>query len=163
MFGTIVWATDGSELADETLPLVTELAGIPGSKIVAVHVNELFRGGRFGGGPLFADENELQEKIAAQVNDMREAGFDAELDVVTSRRHDTEGLIAEAATTAGADLIVIGTHGRSVTAAMFLGSVTTGLAHVAPCPVPAVPPRSQRAPGAQTSRHRWASVSPAHE
>src|SRR5579872_2225888 len=74
MFSTIVWATDGSELADETLPLVTELAGIHDSKIVAVHVNELFRGGRFGGGPVFADEDELQEKIAAQVKDLREAG-----------------------------------------------------------------------------------------
>jgi len=144
MFDTIVWATDGSELADETLAIVTELAGIHGSRIVAVHVNELFRGGRFGGGHLRADEDEVQQKIERQVEDMREAGFDAELDLVTTRRHDTEGLIAEAALTAGAELIVIGTHGHSVATAKFLGSVATGLTHVAACPVLAVPPHAQR-------------------
>ena len=145
MFGTIVWATDGSELADATLPIVTELAAIHGSKIVAVHVNELFPGRRFGEGSMFVEDHEVKLKISSQVADLREAGFEAELDVVTSRRDDTEGLIAQAAANADADLIVIGTHGRSVAAVMFLGSVTTALTHIAPCPVLAVPPPPQRA------------------
>ena len=151
MFGTIVWATDGSELADETLPLVTELAASHGSRVIAVHVHELSHDRGFGGGPLFVedelqpkDEEEIQEKIARQVDDMRAAGFDVELVIVTSRRHDIADLIAEAALTADADLIVIGTHGRTAAAAVILGSVTTALTHVAPCPVVAVPPLSQR-------------------
>jgi len=54
MFRTIVWATDGSELADSALPLVTELARANGSKIVVFHANELFRGSRLSGGPILA-------------------------------------------------------------------------------------------------------------
>ena len=62
MFETIVWATDGSELADRALPYVKELARANGSRIVAVHANELLRG-RFGGAPLLADEPDLREQI----------------------------------------------------------------------------------------------------
>ena len=43
MFKTIVWATDGSELADGALDYVRELARQDGSRIVAVHANELMR------------------------------------------------------------------------------------------------------------------------
>ena len=50
MFETIVWATDGSELADDALEHVRKLAEIHGSRIVAVHANELLTG-RFGGAP----------------------------------------------------------------------------------------------------------------
>ncbi|HXH95849.1 MAG TPA: universal stress protein, partial [Gaiellaceae bacterium] len=82
MFETIVWATDGSELADRALPHVTELAQEHRSKIVAVHANELLYG-RFGGAPLLADEPDLQAKIERQVHDLRDAGFDATLEVRT--------------------------------------------------------------------------------
>ena len=150
MFDTIVWATDGSELADSTLPLITELAGIHGSKIVAIHINELYRGGRFGGGPVLDDEDDLKQKIAAQVADLRHAGIDAELDVVTSRQHEIAALIAEASTTAEADLIVIATHGRTGPAAILLGSVAKSLTQVAPCPVLTVPTPSEK--GAKTGQ-----------
>ena len=60
MFETIVWATDGSELADRALPYVKELARTNGSRIVAVHANELLRG-RFGGAPLLADEPDVRD------------------------------------------------------------------------------------------------------
>ena len=81
MFETIVWATDGSELSDSALPLVTELARAHGSKIVVFHANELFHGGRMSGGPVFADEEELQAKIQKQIDDLSDAGFTAELKV----------------------------------------------------------------------------------
>lgn len=158
MFDTIVWATDGSELADSTLPLVTELAGIHGSKVVAVHVNELFRGGRLGGGPVFPDEDEIQRKIATQVGEMLEAGLEVELEVVATRRHDIDGLIADTAATVGADLIVIGTHGRSMPATVLLGSVTAGLNHRAPCPVLAVPPLRERVASTATESRLAAAL-----
>ena len=65
MFETIVWATDGSELADRALPLVTELARVHGAKIVAVHANELLAG-RFGGAPMLADEDELRSRSSSR-------------------------------------------------------------------------------------------------
>jgi nucleotide-binding universal stress UspA family protein len=140
MFKTIVWATDGSELADSALSLVTELARANGSKIVVFHANELFRGGRLSGGPILADERELQAKIEQQTFGLRDAGFSTELKVEATYRHRIPQLIAEAASESKADVIVIGTHGRSFAAAALLGSVATGLLRVAPCPVLAIPP-----------------------
>lgn len=158
MFDTIVWATDGSEFADSTLPIVTELAGIHRSKIVALHINEHFRGGRFGGGPILADEDDLQRKIALQVADLKAAGFDTEVEVIVSGRHDTAALIAEAAERAHADLIVVGTHGRSEAGTLLHGSVAKGLAHVARCPVLVMPPLHAEAPAAVAEQHVGASV-----
>jgi nucleotide-binding universal stress UspA family protein len=77
MFETIVWATDGSKLADGALPIVTELARLHGSKIVAVHANELLSG-RYGGAPMLADEQDLRAKVEQQVADLREGGLAAD-------------------------------------------------------------------------------------
>ncbi len=138
MFETIAWATDGSELADKALEHVRKLAEIHGSRIVAVHANELLTG-RFGGGPLLADEPDLREKIAGQVDELREAGFDAELKVRTGSQ-DIARLVESAAEQVGADLIVVGTHGRGRVAGAVLGSVAKGLCHTAHRPVLVVPP-----------------------
>jgi nucleotide-binding universal stress UspA family protein len=140
MFETIVWATDGSEVADSALPLVRQLAAAHGSKIVVFHVNELFRGGRAGGGSVLADEPELHAKIEARIADLRDEGFSAELKVESTHRSGIAQLIANAASENEADVIVIGTHGRGVAATALLGSVAKGLLHVAPCPVLAIPP-----------------------
>jgi nucleotide-binding universal stress UspA family protein len=143
MFETIVWATDGSELADRALTLATDLARTHGSKIVAVHANELLAG-RFGGAPLLADEPELRVRIERQLADLRASGFTVELKVETGAGHNVAELIAEAAREVDADLIVVGTHGRSAAASAVLGSVAKGLLHVAPCPVLAVTPVRER-------------------
>lgn len=155
MFETIVWATDGSELADRALPLVTELARTHGSKIVAVHANELLRG-RFGGAPYYADEEDLRTRIEHQVSELREAGFAAELMVESSAKHGIAELIATAAAEAEADLIVVGTHGSGVLATAVVGSVTKALLHVAPCPVLAVTP--VREPAGVTAADRVATA-----
>lgn len=138
MFRTIVWATDGSKLADGALEHVRELSRVHGSRIVAVHANELLRG-RAGGAPLLADEPDLQGKIAGQVEDLRSAGFDATLEVCTGRRY-VATLIAEAANDVDADLIVVGTHGNGAFTATLMGSVARALCHSAERPVLVVPP-----------------------
>jgi nucleotide-binding universal stress UspA family protein len=134
MFETIVWATDGSELADSALPLVTGLARRDGSKIVVVHANEVLSG-RFGGAPMLADEEDLRVKIEKQVAELREAGFAADFTVETHTRTGVAEMIAGVATDVGADLIVVGTHGRGVAASVLLGSVAKDLLHLATCPV----------------------------
>jgi len=138
MFETIVWATDGSEVADRALPHVLGLAGAYHSKIVVVHANELLKG-RFGGAPLLADEPDLRAKVERQVAEIREQGFPVEL-TVTTGTHDVPELIAKAAREAEADLIVVGTHGHGGFKAAVLGSVARGLLHDASCPVLAIPP-----------------------
>ncbi len=145
MFETIVWATDGSELADRVLPLVAELAHDYGSRVVAVHANEVLSG-RLAGTPRYADEPEIRSKIAHQVAALAEAGLRARLRIETSSRKRVPELIAQAAAEENATLIVVGTHGRGGMAAAVMGSVARGLLRVASCPVLTVPPVRERVP-----------------
>lgn len=138
MFETIVWATDGSELADRALDQARQLAERHRSRIVAVHANAVLTG-RAGGAPLLADEPDIREKLADQVAELRSAGFDARLEVRTGT-HATAALIKEAADEVDADLIVVGTHGRGPVGAAVLGSVARALCHTSSCPVLVVPP-----------------------
>jgi len=144
MFETIVWATDGSDLADRALPLVTELARTFGSKVVAIHANAVLPA-RFGGAPMLADEEDVVAKVGRQVSELRDAGLNADLKVETGIRPGVAGLIVAAANDAGAGLIVVGTHGRNVAAAALLGSVARDLLHRASCPVLVVTPESEPA------------------
>jgi nucleotide-binding universal stress UspA family protein len=138
MFKTIVWATDGSELADAALDHVRELAGEDDSKIVAVHANEVLRG-RPGGYPAFADEPEVEEKIEKQVGELRDAGTEATF-VIRTGNKSIATLIADAAAEADADLIVVATHGAGGVTATLMGSVARALCHTARSPLLVIPP-----------------------
>lgn len=137
MFKTIVWATDGSTLADSALDLVCGLARQDGSKIVAVHAIELLNS-RFGGAPLVR-EPELEEKIERQVEALRSEGLDAALEVRSGSK-DVATLIAGAAEDVDADLIVVATHGAGGLSAALMGSVARALCHSAHRPLLVVPP-----------------------
>jgi len=132
MFRTIVWATDGSEAADEALPYAKGLATGEGRKLVVVHSKEIYvgRGGAF---PVLADEQDLEQKIRGQVHELADERVDARL--ASGAAH----MIADVAREAGADVIVVGTRGHGPVAGLLLGSVTQRLLHIAPCPVLAVP------------------------
>jgi len=145
MFETIVWATDGSELADSALEYVRQLAELHGSRIVAVHANELFTG-RAAGATLLADEPDIRTKLESQVAELRSVGFDARLEVRTGTQPSAT-LIANAADEVDADLVVVGTHGRGAIGAALLGSLTRALCHTSSRPVLVVPPpaKSERA------------------
>ena len=142
MFETIVWATDGSELSDSGLALVTELARVHGSKIIALHVDERFRGGRFAGGPMLADEDGIRRKIEWQVEELRESGLEAELEIAVTYRHNPATSIAETAAELGADLIVVVSHGGGDLETLVHPSAARGLTHTALCPVLVVPAAS---------------------
>jgi nucleotide-binding universal stress UspA family protein len=141
MFKTIAWATDGSELADQALEHVRKLAEIHGSRIVAVHANEVMVG-RAAGAPVLADEPDIREKLESQVEELRKVGLDAKLEVRTGSPH-VATLVEHAADEAGADLIVVGTHGRGAVAGVLMGSVARGLCHTAHRPVLVVPPANR--------------------
>jgi nucleotide-binding universal stress UspA family protein len=140
MFETIVWATDGSDLADNALEHVRKLAEIHGSRIIVVHANELLTG-RAGGAPLLADEPDIREKLEGQVRDLRSAGFAASLEI-RSGREDVAKLVERAAEAFDAGLIVVGTHGRGTVTAGLMGSVAHALCHRSHRPVLVVPAAS---------------------
>jgi nucleotide-binding universal stress UspA family protein len=62
------------------------------------------------------------------------------VDVVVEESTHVEGAILESARALPADLIVMGSHGRSGVERLLLGSVTEHVLRAAPCPVMVVPP-----------------------
>jgi len=138
MFKTIVWATDGSDAADRALPYAKELAATGDAALVVVHSEEIYTG-RASGYTVFADEQELEEKIRGQVADAREEGLDATFKLVRRTATGAAHMIADVAREVGADVIVVGTRGHGPLAGLLVGSVTQRLLHFAPCPVLAVP------------------------
>ena len=142
MFKTIIWATDGSANADRALAYATQLAHEADCPLVAVHSKELLTG-RAGGYPLLADEDDVEGKIAKQVEEAKGDGLDARLVFAGGMAGHAANAIAEVAAAHGADLIVVGTRGQTAFAGLMLGSVAQRLLHVAPCPVLAVPRPTQ--------------------
>ncbi len=139
MFKTVIWATDGSAAADHALSFAKELVAAGKGRLLVVHVEEHFYGGRMSGYPVLADEEELEVKIRAQVEELRAAGIDATLEIVRGHPGHSAHAIAELAREHKAETVVIGTRGLGPVAGLLVGSVTQRLLHTAPCPVLAVP------------------------
>ena len=140
MFKSIVWASDGSGLAQKALPLVRELARAEGAQITIVHVVERIEGSGAVGLPRRADEAQVQADLREQAAALEREGFVTSLeirgDVGVRPAHE----IVTVARDVGADLIVAGSRGHTAIGGLLLGSVTTRLLHISPCPVLVVPP-----------------------
>jgi len=136
MFKKIIWATDGSDAAENALPVAQSLVDESGGALTVLHVEETFVGPRAAGMPVYVDEGEVRERVEAKA-----ASLGTEAKVISG----APGLkpahaIADAAREAGADLIVVGTRGHTALGGLLVGSVTHRLLHITPCPVLVVPP-----------------------
>jgi nucleotide-binding universal stress UspA family protein len=140
MFKRVVWATDGSDDADQALPQAKAFAAEGGGALLVVHCEEMTLPGKGGGSfPRNANEDELQEKIERQVADLSNEGVPASLHLVKSQVGGAAHAIAEVATEEQADVIVVGTRGHTVLGGLLVGSVAQRILHIAPCPVLVVP------------------------
>ena len=142
MFNTIMVATDGSQHGDSAVDLAKSLAQQEKSKVVVIHVTELAVG-RGGGYPIAVNEDEILTKIRAQVADFDSVGVPAELTTPAVSLGGPAHVIAEAAKSVGADLIVVGSRGHSPLSQFVLGSVPVRLLQLANCPVLVVPPHER--------------------
>lgn len=141
MFKTIVLALDGSEGSKAAIPLATELAQHDHAKIVIAHV-EVDTIGK-GGGPLAANEDEIQAEIRKQADQLSSEGIETSVKMANVMVGGPAHAIEEIADDAGADLIVMGRRGVSPISGLVLGSVTQRLLHISARPVLAAPsPRS---------------------
>ncbi|MDP2309859.1 MAG: universal stress protein [Pseudomonadota bacterium] len=117
------------------------LAARLGARVVVMHVSEL-PGDLAQGAHVRPDgvdrtaaeylTADARERLALFVSAAREVGAAAEIEV---RIGPVVPTILAAADALAADLIVIGTHGRTGLARMVLGSVAEGVAHKAHVPV----------------------------
>jgi len=143
MFRTIAWATDGSAEADLALEVAERLAVEGGGRLVALHYDQVYPGGRVKGQSVRAGEEEIAAQIAGQVEELVARGVNVRLVLRKGVALDTARVLSETAAEEGADVIVIGSSGRGAVAGALLGSISHDLIHHAACPVLVVPSRSR--------------------
>jgi len=80
--------------------------------------------------------------LAESARLLRTAGI--VVDELVLEDYDPEGRILEQAASINADMLVMGTHGRTGLGWLFVGSVTDHVLRKAPCPVLTVPPSASR-------------------
>lgn len=138
----VVWATDGSSNADHALDCARAIGVLADAELTVVHSAEYLLGPRtMGETPLDPNEDEVQDAIRQKVQGLNDDVGSATLRVVQPGAPGTAHVIADVAREVGAELIVVGTRGRSPVVGLLLGGVTQRLLHFAPCPVLAVPSR----------------------
>jgi len=144
---TILVPTDFSDCAQQAAAHAIALAQVFGSTVVFLHVVDLYTPHLFGHGsslvlqfPLVARELEAEwEEFLQQV---------PRPDAVTWEKLTLEGraarTIAQLAKERAADLVVMGTHGRSGIVGMLIGSVAEKVVRLTDCSVMTVRPKAFR-------------------
>ena len=133
-------ATDFSAGSDEALQHAIDVAKPSGAEVEIMHVIELGEEFPFGTTYFDADYGSLyagvDTQLSARAERVRAAGLRCDTKIIEGSA-PTE--IAKRGRATGADLIVVGTHGRTGLAHVVLGSVAERVVRRASCPVLTVP------------------------
>ena len=136
----ILVATDFSEGSDEALDRAIEMAKVSGAEIEVLHVIELAEEFPFGTTYFDADYGVLyasvDRELARRADRARAAGLRCETKIIEGTATTD---IIQRAQRIGADLVVVGNHGRTGLAHIVLGSVAERVVRRASCPVLTVP------------------------
>ncbi len=144
----ILVATDLSNASQPALEAAAFYGTQHGSKIVLCHV---FDPTPFAAPTLLPGPNEVLEEAAAEMTAQAEKNLEALASEslqgcqaeATVLRHASPGeAIAEHATKISADLVVVGSHGRTGLRRILLGSVAERVVRLAKCPVLVVRPNT---------------------
>ncbi|MCS6915011.1 MAG: universal stress protein [Myxococcales bacterium] len=147
----IVVATDLDETSMPALRLAVDLARPLGARITVLHVIEPIamppglEAYALEGMPADWEQrvergrfSAVEQRLEALLREHQGSGVPLSAKVVAGL---LPGALTEAAEEMGADLLVLGTHGRSGVAHFLLGSVAEKVVRTAPCPVLTVRPR----------------------
>jgi len=144
MFEHIVCATDFSDTAEAAWDVACDLARVHQSDLTLVHVYADVPPSPDVTGPTVMHVWEEQRRWVA--DELERRVHEAETRGVRARALLELGAAAhgvlEAARQAHADLVVVGTHGRTGLERVLLGSVAEQVVRTAPCPVLTVKPRA---------------------
>ncbi len=135
---TVLIATDGSEPSEQALDVAIDLARDTGAALHVLSVHPLRPVGRAGIGPAITEVEEpagAQHIADAAARRARAAGVEA---TAHAGQGDVVDVIAEAAKSLGADLLVVGSRGHGPVSGAVLGSVSHALVHRSPVPLTVV-------------------------
>ena len=143
----IVVAIDFSQITPEIMTQAETLAQAFKSKLWLIHITEPepdFVGFKTGPQPKRDHWAEQFRKEHKQIQDLAEQLRQKGLDTVAllTQGSTVETILAEAKKLA-ADLIIVGSHGRSGIEKLFMGSVSEGILKDSLCPVLVIPASSR--------------------
>ncbi len=146
---TIVYTTDFTTCSQQALPYALDLARRYDAALHLLHVYFTINSGPVNAfmqpGAPTASQTELEDEVYQLHRTSLEPYDTEDIDLVLSYLDgpvDTRGILSYVKHHR-ADLIVMGTHGRSGFGHFLLGSVTEEVLHHAPCPVFTVRPREE--------------------
>lgn len=142
MFKNIVFATDGSAASEHAARLAVKLARRHESKLTAVYVVDPYpylgigEANPVGMNAYLSSAREHAAAAHARVSELAsQDGGHIHLECVLLEDITAEKGILHAAESAKADLIVVGSHGRTGIQRLFLGSVAGKVVASSPVPV----------------------------
>lgn len=137
MFKRILVPVDGSETATKALVVATQLASQSGGQVlVAYYLDEVAYalGMEFAGNVMQVAREEAGKILAAALAQVKAAGVPGESQLLDAVGQRLGELVADEARRWGADLIVVGTHGRRGIGRALLGSGAEQVIRLAPVP-----------------------------
>jgi nucleotide-binding universal stress UspA family protein len=152
-FKNILCPIDFSDTSTRALSYAAAIARWYESRLEVLHVAPAFHSGltpatsaRFDGdSPFPVSHDDIVAEIRRAVDAAHGGGLNVRALAQDGRAHE---LIVCRAQAQPADLLVMGTHGRSGVNRLLLGSVTEKVLRTAPCPVLTVPPAASEMAGA---------------
>jgi universal stress protein A len=148
LFERILLPTDFSDHADEALRYALALAQTHAASLCLVHAYDILPYTLPEGMPMVDDvqmgqlRQALEKQLQAAAQRARDAGAAQVTTQLVTGSASTE--IVRLAGELQADLIVMGTHGRTGLTHLLIGSVTEKVVRKAPCPVLTIPLREKK-------------------
>jgi len=144
-FKNILYPTDLSDESRRALTYAAAFARWYAAQLTVLHVVPTFDPIAVGPGALNGPAQMVlpmsREEIREQLRRVIDAAGLSSLGVrVSAQGGDPARIIVDQALETAADLVVMGTHGRSGFERLLVGSVAEKVVHKAPCPVLLVPP-----------------------
>ena len=135
MYDKILVAVDHSAISDRALLAARDLALLSKGEVWVLHLREREIAVKTGLAMMDETESDANAKVSAAVDKLTEAGVKAHGEVRTTLFGYAARDIVDDAIAHGADVIVMGSRGRSDLAGFLLGSTAHKVIHLADRPV----------------------------